>query len=54
MSIVVWTYDSFENNLGINCKVEYYLKESYQLRSDQHFSFKYFLKAAFVKYLSSE
>ena len=29
MSSVVWTYYTFENNLRINHKFEYYLKEIY-------------------------
>ena len=44
MSSVVWTYDTFEINFGINHNFENYLKEICWICSDQPFSFKYFLK----------
>ena len=52
MTSVVWTYDTFENNFQINHKFEKYLKGSFQLVSDQHFFFKYFLKNVFAREIS--
>ena len=48
MTSVVWTYDTFENNLEINHRLEKYFNESSSLDSDEHFSFKFFLKFDFV------
>ena len=47
--IVVWTNDTFENNFGIKLDLTKFLKEIFKLSSDEHFSFKYFTKYAFVK-----
>ena len=49
---VVWTVDTFENNLAINHKFIKYLKEKCVFDFDQHFSLKYFLKIAFAKEIS--
>ena len=46
-SIVCYSY-TFENNLGIKPKFTKYLKESYCLASDEHFSFKYFHENTFI------
>ena len=43
---VVWTYNIPVNNFGLRQKFPKYLKESYGLSSDQHPSFKCFLKNA--------
>ena len=48
LSSVVWTYASFENNLTIKFTFTRYLQESYESRSDVHFSFKYFSKNSLV------
>ena len=45
---VVWTFDKFGDNFGINLKWTEYLKGSCELRYKQHFSLKYFLKNALV------
>ena len=37
---VVWTTDTFEDNIGINHKFTKYLKESCGLDLDQYFSFQ--------------
>ena len=44
---VVRTFDTFQNNFGINHKFTKYLKESCGFDFNQHFSFKYFLKKCF-------
>ena len=44
---VVWTSDSFENNVGIKCVSGKYLKENCLSVWDSHFSFKCFIKIAF-------
>ena len=49
---VVWTSDTFESNLRMNHKFTNYLKESCGLDFDEHFSFKNFLKIAFVREIS--
>ena len=49
---VVWTIDIFENNFGITHKFTKYLKGSRVLNFDQRFSFKYFMKIAFVRDVS--
>ena len=49
LKITVCTYDTFENNLGIDYQFEKYLKENCRPSSNQHFSFKYFPKDALVK-----
>ena len=54
MTNIVWTYDTFKNIFQINHKLETYLKESCRLVSDQHFSFKYFLKNTFVRKISQK
>ena len=48
LTSVVWTFDTFENNFGIN---HIFTKkwESSVLDFDQGFSFKYFLEIAFVR-----
>ena len=45
---------TFKNNLGMMQKFAKYLKESCCLASDQHFSFKYFPKNAFVRKVQSK
>ena len=40
--MVVWTYDSFENNSKLKHCFTKYLKESCGLGYDQHSLFKYF------------
>ena len=42
-------HDTFGHNVGIDHKFSKYLKESCVLDIGQHFSFKYFLKIAFVR-----
>ena len=37
---VVWSYENFENNFGMDKKMTKYLKKSCSLSSDQHFSLK--------------
>ena len=44
----------YENIYGINHKFMKYFKESCRLGPYQHFSFKYFLKNAFVGEISAE
>ena len=51
---VVWTYDTYENNLGNDYKLKKYLKRSCWLVSDKDFSFKYFLKTVFVREISTK
>ena len=45
---VVWSYETFDIIFGINHRFVKYLKRSCALDSGQHFSFKYFLRIAFV------
>ena len=52
LTSVVWTYHTFVNNFTIKYELEKYLKESCLLVSDSPFSFKYFLKIAFVREIS--
>ena len=52
MRNVVLTFDTFENNLGVNHKFSKELMESFVLCLDLHIVFKYFLKIAFVKEIS--
>ena len=47
-SSVNWSYDTFDNNFGINHYSAYYLKEICNFSPDQSFSFKYFLKITLV------
>ena len=51
---VVLTFDTFEINIGINHKFTKYLKKSCGLDFDLYFSFKYFLKMAFVRDLINQ
>ena len=44
LTFVVWTFESFKNNFGINHKFTKYLKESRVLDFDQHFYLEYLLK----------
>ena len=44
MTIVVCSYHAFENNFGVNHKFTKYLKESFGVNSDHHFSSKIFSK----------
>ena len=46
---IVCYFHTFENNLGLKRNFTKYLKEICFLSSDQHFSFKYFPKNAFVR-----
>ena len=46
---VVWTFQTFENNFGMQHKFTKYLKESCRQCCDEQFSFKYFLNFAFVR-----
>ena len=46
LTSVVWTFDIFENYIGIYYKFTRHLKESCSKCFDQHFSFKYFIKIA--------
>ena len=46
---IVCYFHTFENNLGMKRNFAKYLKEICCLSSDQHFSFKYFQKNAFVR-----
>ena len=48
MTSVICTYDTFENNLGINSQIGKKINESSLLVSDEYFSFRYFLKIDFV------
>ena len=52
MTIVVWIYDTFENNFKINHILEKYLKGSSYLVSEEYFSFIYFLKIDLVREIS--
>ena len=45
---VLWTFDTFEYNFGMNHIFKKYLKENCELGSDEHYSFKYFTKNALV------
>ena len=46
---IVCYFHIFEKNFGIKQKFTEYLKKSYCLASDRHFSLKYFPKNAFVR-----
>ena len=46
---IVCNFHTFENNLGMKRNFTKYFKERFCLSSDQHFSFKYFQKNAFVR-----
>ena len=52
LTIFVWSFDTFENNLEVKHKFTKYLKESCGLEFNQHFSFKYFPKIPFVNEIS--
>ena len=52
LTSVVWTFHTFESNFGICHKFTYYLKETFELGFDQHFSFKYYVKIALVREIS--
>ena len=54
LTSVVWAYDSFENNLGINPKLEYNLKEVCWILFIKHLSFEYSFKNAFVREISAK
>ena len=54
MARVVWTMDTFENNIGIHHKFTKYFKDSCWLDFDQYFSFKYFLKIGIVREILSK
>ena len=47
--LVVWTCQTFENNFGMKYKFAKYLKETCRYKSDEQFSYKYFLNIAFIK-----
>ena len=53
MTSVVWTCDTFENNLVIKHTITKYLKESCRYISNEHLSFKYFPETAFVREISA-
>ena len=42
LTSIPWKYDTFEYSLTMNHWFTKYLKESYELGSDQYISFKYF------------
>ena len=48
-SDLVWTCDTLNDNYKVRNKFAKYLMESYRLSSEEHLSFKYFLKIAFVR-----
>ena len=52
--LFVWNFGNFDNNFGINHDFKKYLKESCWSSSEQHLSFKYFLKFAFAGKISSK
>ena len=49
---VVWTFNTSVNNFTFKYKLEKIFEESCLLASDSHFSFKCFLKIAFVRGIS--
>ena len=50
----VWNCGAFEYTSGIKHNSEKYLKGNCCLVSEEHFSFKYFVKSAFVREISSK
>ena len=52
LTSVVWTFHTYENNLGVDHTFTKYLKESCVFDFDQRFSFKFFLKIAFIREIS--
>ena len=54
LSVMCWTFDTFEDNFGSNHKFAKYLNECCVLDFDQDFSFKYFLKIVFVPEISAK
>ena len=55
LTIVVCTYDAFENDVGIKHRLEEYLIGSFEVVSNKHFSFKYFQRLiALIREISSE
>ena len=48
---VIWNFDAFKNNSGINHKFTKYV-ESFRLNFDKYFSFEYFQKMSFCYFLT--
>ena len=49
LTSIVWTCDTVDNKFGIGHTTAKYLKESYRRCSEEHLSFKYFLKTPFFR-----